>query len=98
MLPYTTVPSLLQTRRDFHVVMIDVIMPEMRGDTLLPMVRRLLGDHVAVIMISTLGDMGLIQRCLFSGACIYMYIYGRGQSRARPPAPLGGPGRLWAAR
>ena len=38
-----------------------------RGDTLLPMVRRLLGDHVAVIMISTLGDMGLIQRCLFSG-------------------------------
>jgi len=64
--------ELLQTRRDFHVVMIDVIMPDMRGDTLLPIVRRLLGDHVAVIMISTLGDMGLIQRCLFSGADFFL--------------------------
>jgi len=59
---------LMQTRRDWNVVILDVVMPEVSGDALLPSIRQLLGDQVAVIMVSALRDINLIQRCIFSGA------------------------------
>ena len=60
--------AVLQTRRDFHMVILDVILPDVNGDELLPTIRQLLGDYVAVVMVSAQGDLNLVQHCIFSGA------------------------------
>ena len=64
--------SMLQRRRDFHIVILDVILPGVHGDQLLPRIRQLLGEHVAVVMVSALGEVSLVQRCIFSGADSFM--------------------------
>ena len=64
--------ALLQTRRDFHIVILDVVLPGIHGDELLPMIRQLLGDYVLVVMVSAQGGVSLVQRCIFSGADSFM--------------------------
>jgi len=49
-------------------VILDVVLPGVHGDELLPMIRQLLGDHVAVVAVSALGELSLVQRCIFRGA------------------------------
>ena len=53
-------------------VILDVVLPAVHGDELLPMIRQLLGDHVAVVAVSALGELSLVQRCIFRGADSFM--------------------------
>lgn len=48
------------------------MLPGVHGDELLPMIRQLLGDHVAVVAVSALGELSLVQRCIFRGADSFM--------------------------
>ena len=41
-------------------VILDVVLPGVHGDELLPMIRQLLGDHVAVVAVSALGELSLV--------------------------------------
>lgn len=62
----------LQRRRDFHMVILDVVLPGVHGDELLPMIRQLLGDHVAVVAVSALDELSLVERCICRGADRFM--------------------------
>ena len=64
--------ALLRRRRDFHVVVLDVVMPDINGDDLLPSLRAILGEQVAVVMASAYGQISLVQRCILRGADSFM--------------------------
>ena len=66
------VALLLLTARLRTQVILDVVLPGVHGDELLPMIRQLLGDHVAVVACSALGELSLVQRCIFRGADSFM--------------------------
>ena len=53
-------------------MILDVVLPGVHGDELLPMIRQLLGDHVAVVAVSALGELSLVQRCIVRGADSFM--------------------------
>jgi len=64
--------ALLRRRRDFHIVVLDVVMPDINGDDLLPSLRAILGEQVAVVMASAYGQISLVQRCILRGADSFM--------------------------
>ena len=62
----------LRRRRDYHAVLLDVVMPDINGDDLLPSLRSMLGEQVAVVMASAYGQLSLMQRCIMHGADSFM--------------------------
>ena len=64
--------NVLRGGAKFNLILLDVLMPNQNGYTVLPEMRRIVGETVAIVMQSAHSHEQLIQRCILDGADTYM--------------------------